>query len=214
MANSQAFVEAAAQIIPVLVLALLADPVNRKARVGQSGLVLVALMAGIVGEVVALTALTTGTDRNANGLVALTMWVLAAAIMVPHVSAHSNNLVSRVPLSVRIISRAISVPALGGMYLAMSWRVLPLWGALILALGVLGWAVDNYFVARTRWQELRARGSDNADTSASQENPAPVQAQVASCPGHRDELAPLVGGEDNVEVLGTTEQQAPGRFDR
>lgn len=192
-----------------------ADPVNRKARVGQSRPILVALMAGIVGEVVALTALTTGTDRNANGLVAMTMWVLAAAILVPHVSAHFNNLVSRVPLSVRIIARAISVPALGGVYLAVSWRVLPVWGALILAVGVLGWAVDNYFVARTRWQDVRARDLDNADSSASQEDATPVQAHVASCSGNRDALAPLVGGQDsNVEGLGTTEQQAPGKFDR
>lgn len=82
--KSQAFVDAAAQIIPVLVLALLADPVNRRTRPGHSGLILSALLAGVLGEFVALLGVVLGTDAGANKFIGACMAVLAVAILYPH----------------------------------------------------------------------------------------------------------------------------------
>ncbi|MBC9822844.1 hypothetical protein [Terrabacter sp. MAHUQ-38] len=170
MGNPEAFAEAAAQIIPVLVLALLADPVNRGAHIGQSGLILVALFAGVTGEVVALTGVVSGTDRDANALISVSMWVLAVAILAPHVSLHFRNAVSRVPVKIRILGRAVYAPLFGAIYLVAGWSVLPRPLALFLGLGVAGWGVDNYFRGKERWQAIKEQVADDATINVAPDN--------------------------------------------
>lgn len=152
--NPQAFVEASAQIIPVLVLALLADPVNRTARVGQSGLILLALGAGIIGEGLALTAVVLGTDANINVIIVSSMIVLGTAILIPHVAIHFPNATSRIPMRVRIVLRSVLPPLVAALYLMVAWGALPLALSLFVALGVVGWAVDSFFEGRKRWRAM------------------------------------------------------------
>jgi hypothetical protein len=112
--NPQTFVEAAAQIIPVLVLAMVADPVNRERRVGQSGLILLALIAGVSGEVLALLAVDVGTEHWVNVAVSWSLAILAFAIIWPHGTAHWKRFLSPLPPRWRVAIR-------GGLFAVYIW---------------------------------------------------------------------------------------------
>lgn len=80
------FLEAAVQIIPVLILALIADPSGRdSSKEGNATLVFVALIMGLLGEAFGLSALMADApDRWGVQLVYFALLVLALAIVWPH----------------------------------------------------------------------------------------------------------------------------------
>ncbi|WP_457256524.1 hypothetical protein [Pedococcus sp. P5_B7] len=163
--KSQAFVDAATQIIPVLVLALLADPVNRRTRPGHSGLILSALLAGVLGEFVALLGVALGTDAGANKFIGACMAVLAVAILYPHATAHFGNLRRLVPPKLRLLLGGVPYPVLSLTFLVTSGGELERW-LLIVAwtFFVITFVAD---VLRIR-HDWRALNNTEAGTSADQ----------------------------------------------
>jgi hypothetical protein len=112
-ANQQAFVQAAAQIIPVLVLALLVDPFTRnaqgKGRTSSSRGVLAGLGAGIIGEAVALAAVALGTTFIANVFIVVCMGVITYVILRPHFNEHFGTVIETVPEVVRQSTEGIAI---------------------------------------------------------------------------------------------------------
>ena len=69
------FYDAVSQVIPVLVVALVADAGRFGRRVGSSGSFILAIMLGVVGESTALAAIQRG---HGNALMSWTVWLSMA----------------------------------------------------------------------------------------------------------------------------------------
>jgi hypothetical protein len=130
--RQQAFVEATAQIIPVLVLALLADPAGRTARAGHSGLILFALIAGLFGESIALLAVAIGTDKATNWLIVISMLVLSLAIIAPHATQHWGNVVKNVPRRWRYVMQQVFYYVSGTPFILLQISNLPGWAETVM----------------------------------------------------------------------------------
>src|SRR5215207_4242001 len=81
------FYDAVSQVIPVLVVALVADAGRFGRKAGTSGSFILAIMLGIVGESTALAAIQRG---HGNTLMLYTVWLsmawMAAILLWPHVN--------------------------------------------------------------------------------------------------------------------------------
>jgi hypothetical protein len=143
--------EAAAQIIPVLVLALLADRRNKN----RSPLIFFALIAGVIGEVVALRAIGSGTSGRANLTVSVAMGVLGFAILIPHLPDYITTNIRRIPPLWRfIIARIFEVFVLLPSLFSITWGwtrwTIIMCGALVLYLTFTAWGA---IVQRKEWLE-------------------------------------------------------------
>jgi hypothetical protein len=82
------FYDAVSQVIPVLVVALVADAGRFGRRVGSSGSFILAIMLGIVGESTALAAIQRG---HGNALMLWTVWLSMAWMAVILIWPHLNE---------------------------------------------------------------------------------------------------------------------------
>ena len=116
--SQQDFVVLTAQIIPVLILALVADPVARKKKRGNSSIMLlVALTAGVIGEAVALVSIYVGGEDWGIQVIGICLTVLAFAILRPHALVYWTLLVARYRLSStrQALAQVLLFPYLGYM---------------------------------------------------------------------------------------------------
>ncbi|WP_460964714.1 hypothetical protein [Pedococcus soli] len=150
--NQQEYMNAAAQIIPVLVLALLAD---RRRDPARTYVVLIALLAGVVGEVTALYAIGMGTNGRANFVVSVAMAFLGAAILMPHLPTYAKNALYSIPPLWRfIIARAFEV------YVLIPGLVITTWGLksrmhIFTVLGVIYFTFSGWRSVKERRQWLK-----------------------------------------------------------
>ena len=181
--SQQDFVVTTAQIIPVLILALVADPVARKKKRGNSSIMLlVALTAGVIGEAVALVSIYVGGEDWGIQVIGICLTVLAFAILRPHALVYWTRLVARYRLSStrQALAQVLLLPYLGYMtwynavndtqYHARAW----FFGSLF-AIIVVGVFIEW---GRSRAKELRAEAtapakkrSDESEASQSEINP-------------------------------------------
>lgn len=154
--DQQSYMAAAAQIVPVLVLALLADPTQKRDKAGRSTVVLAALGAGVVGEGFALGAIGQGTTPTANLVVTSSMVFISFAIILPHAKLHTATLTGRIPpfwryAINRIFELVVMAPAL---ILLLVFPIYPqMW---VRGLVCIGWLFVCYsgfraIQSRRRW---------------------------------------------------------------
>jgi hypothetical protein len=110
------FYDAVSQVIPVLVVALVADAGRFGRKVGSSGSFILAIMLGIVGESTALAAIQRG---HGNALMLWTVWLsmawMAAILIWPHVNEQGRVVRSaylRVPPNYRYLAGQVGFAAL------------------------------------------------------------------------------------------------------
>jgi len=147
MGNQLAYVEAASQIIPVLALALLAD---RRRQPAYTYVVLIALLAGVVGEVAALYAIGIGTNGKLNIIVSAAMSTLGAAILAPHLPTYVINAIYGIPPLWRfVMARVFEV------YILLPGLVLSTWGWSFWPVTIT--AVATIYPSYTAWRAIQGR---------------------------------------------------------
>lgn len=153
--NQQAFMEAASQIIPVLVLALLAD---RRNEPGRSPIVLIALLAGVAGEFMALRAVGSGTDNIANIIVSVAMGTLGLAILLPYLPDYVKDTIQFIPPIWRYglarIGEIIFIPL---FMVANFGPTHPVTGLSYLGMIYLFWSASGAIRERKKWLEDNPR---------------------------------------------------------
>ena len=166
------FYDAVSQVIPVLVVALVADAGRFGRKVGSSGSFILAIMLGIVGESTALAAIQRG---QGNALMQWTVWLsmawMAAILIWPHLNEQGRVVRSayvRIPPPYRFLAAQVGFAALAApitVYWGASLPVGPrylLW--LLVAAGVAFVVGRALLVVRdpTRLTD----GDERADTGA------------------------------------------------
>lgn len=106
--DPQKFAELSAQTIPVLILALLADPTGRK-NAGRAGLLLFALVAGVAGEVVALLSVRSGSAAWGDVIIGSAMAIMTFAILKPHFIQYYATWLSPLPGHWRYAVKALFI---------------------------------------------------------------------------------------------------------
>ena len=150
------FYDAVSQVIPVLVVALVADAGRFGRRVGSSGSFILAIMLGIVGESTALAAIQRG---HGNALMLWTVWLsmawMAAILIWPHLNEQGQVVRSayvRVPPRYRYVAGHVGFVALAAPITVYWGASLPvgvryvLW--LLVAAGVSVVVARAYLVVR------------------------------------------------------------------
>ena len=120
------FYATVAQVIPVLVVALVADAGRFGRKAGSSGSLIMAIMLGIVGESTALAAIQRG---HGNGLMLWTVWLsmawMALILIWPHLNEQGQVVRSayvRVPPPVRYLAGQAG-------FVALAAPITVYWGA-------------------------------------------------------------------------------------
>jgi hypothetical protein len=110
------FYDAVSQVIPVLVVALVADAGRFGRKAGTSGSFILAIMLGIVGESTALAAIQRG---HGNTLMLYTVWLsmawMAAILIWPHLNEQGQVVRSaylRVPANYRYLAGQVGFAGL------------------------------------------------------------------------------------------------------
>jgi hypothetical protein len=120
------FFDAVSQVIPVLIVALVADAGRFGRRAGSSGSFILAIMLGVVGESTALAAIQRG---HGNALMQWTVWLsmawMAVILIWPHLNEQGQVVRSayvRVPPPFRYLSGQIG-------FVALAAPITVYWGA-------------------------------------------------------------------------------------
>lgn len=154
----------AAQIIPVMILALLADPLTKDdrptGRTVNSVHILVALVAGLIGETAALREMVSGTTSGASVLIATCMFVIAYVILRPHIWQHFGAVFMSIPRKVRYALEPLamgvfaSYAALGGLGVKSAGFRIMAWTFVVVSILETGWQTWRIYRGQTPYREL------------------------------------------------------------
>ncbi len=170
------FYDAVSQVIPVLVVALVADAGRFGRRASSSGSFILAIMLGIVGESTALAAIQRG---HGNALMLWTVWLsmawMAVILIWPHLNEQGQvvrSAYARVPPRLRyfagqagFVALAAPITVYWGASLPVGVRIL-LWLVVAVAVGVALWRALVAVRDPSRFTaDDEGRGPDTADVT-------------------------------------------------
>ncbi|TYB35612.1 hypothetical protein FXF50_23290 [Micromonospora sp. AP08] len=219
------FVQVAVQVIPVLVVVVMADQFIRRDadhpvhRIHASTAIAVGLGFAIFGEVAGFQALLTGPTEQTIPLVAAGLIALAATALLPrlaelHVSRHSD--VAR-----RFVNRMLPM-TIGGVGAFVSSLQAPLWWRIVTyAFIAVSWlasladaavtarkdlAADGRMSRRQKWANVRA-----AKDAAAEVEQALQRGDVEAAEAARRKVLQLIDETRRAISVGTEQQSPQGK---
>lgn len=167
--GAASFMEIAALTIPILVLALVADPAARpelpadpRFKRDSAALTLYALVIAVSAETFALRAILNDRAQDDVGVVALHLGGLAAMLLLPHVTMAAGVMFGFDGVLVLRVLQDAALPIFGAIALALGtflsgpwWLALPILPLLALALWIVYGNARLSVQAHKKWLESK-----------------------------------------------------------